>query len=123
MLGPWSDTMTISTSDGSPFSPSSASRTADVTSIVFASASLTMDTPTLGLPLVREMLFGAAAPRLTSAMSPRRTGPDSDMPTTRPLRSSMESNVCVVLARTACPPSKMAPAGRLTLFSLRADEI
>ena len=35
----------------------------------------------------------------------------------------MESSVCVVFASTACPPSKMAPAGRLTLLSLRADEI
>ena len=69
MLGPWSETMTISTSAGSPVRPSSASRTAVVTSIVFASASLTMDTPTLGLPFVREMLFGAAAPRLTPATS------------------------------------------------------
>ena len=123
MLGPWSETMTISTSAGSPARPSSASRTAVVTSIVFASASLTMDTPTLGLPFVREMLFGAAAPRLTSATSPRRTGPASDIPTTRPSRSSMELKVCVVLARTACPPSKIAPAGRLTLLSLRADDI
>ena len=123
MLGPWSETMTMSTSGGSPRTPSSASLTAPVTSIVLASASLMMETPTLGLPFVREMLAGAAAPMLTSATSPRRTGPESDTPTTRPSRSSIESSVCVVLASTARPPSNIAPAGRLTLLSLRAVEI
>ena len=123
MLGPWSETMTMSTSGGSPCSPSSASLTASVTSIVLASASLMMETPTLGFPFVREMLAGAAAPILTSATSPSSTGPESDTPTTRPSRSSIDSSVCVVLASTACPPSMMAPAGRLTLLSLRAVAI
>ena len=122
MSGPWSDTMTISTSAGSPVRPSSASRTSSDTSTVFASASFRTDTLMLGLPLVCDMDVGLPAPRLTFATSLRRMGPNSDAPTIRFAISSTEASVWMVLAGTACPPSKMRPAGMLRLFSLRAAE-
>ena len=100
--------------------PSTASRTAVVTSIVFASGVFTTDTLTLRWPFVREMLVGAPAPRLTSATSRRRTGPDADAPTTRSSISSTEPKACVVLATTARPPSNTRPAGSDRLFSLSA---
>ena len=122
MSGPWSDTITMPMSGGSPVMPLMASRTADVTSIVFASGVFTTDTLTLRWPFVREILVGAPTPKLTSATSRRRTGPDADAPTTRSSISWTEPKACVVLAITARPPSSIRPAGSDRLFSLRAAD-
>ena len=113
----------IWTSDGSPATPSRTSLIAVVTSSVLASGFLETATPIPGLPLVREILLGLPLPRVTSATSDSRTTPDSEAPTTRSLTSWTESNVWVVLAMTACVPSKTTPAGSVRLFSLRAAAI
>ena len=75
MSGPWSETTMISTSDGSPATPSRTSLIAVVTSSVLASGFLETATPIPGLPLVREMLLGLPPSRVTSATSDSRTTP------------------------------------------------
>ena len=100
--------------------PSSASLTAVVTSTVLASGCLVMETPMPGLPFVRSMLSGTPLPKVTVATSARRTTPAAEPPTMRSSISSTDSSVWVVLAMTACEPSKMTPAGSVRLFSLNA---
>ena len=132
MAGPSLETVTISTSLGSA-TPSRASSTALVTSIVLASGSLITPSPTLGLPLVREMLVAVAVPSVTSATSPSRTGaggPDGrsaagpcaprGIPTTRSRKSSRERYEFVALIGNVCPWPVMVPAGRVMLLSLSA---
>ena len=87
---------TISTPGGRPDTSSSASITADVTSTVLASGSLTMFNPRLGFPFVLDMLVGMPPVSVTSATSERSTGKAAgspgrpESPTTRFLISSTE---------------------------------
>ena len=100
--------------------PSKAALRASVTSIVLASASFTTDTPMAGLPLVREILEGVPSVKTTSATSPSNTWPEGEARTTKFRMSSTESRVWVVLTGTELTAPDMRPAGRVTLFSLRA---
>ena len=74
MIGPSSETITTSTPAGNSPTSSSASSTAVVTSIVFASGSLIMDTPMLGLPLVRDMLVAVPRAQTHLRYLPQRNG-------------------------------------------------
>ncbi len=74
MSGPWSLTVTISAPRRSCRIPSSAPVTLVVTSMVLASGCLMTAMPTLGWPLVLDMLVGMPESSVMSATSPRVTG-------------------------------------------------